>query len=89
MAHQNEIARQVSNYSQPGFTVSKEVKINTPNGIKPYRYADFSVQNNVTGEIWYGNVGKQLNSGLPCARERYAISDIEGAGNIIKFFPYN
>ena len=88
-AHQAEISRQVSLNSKPGFTVNTEVKINTPGGIKPYRYADFSVTNNATGSVWYGNVGRQLQSGLPCARERYAISDIQNAGYTIRFFPYN
>ena len=67
--------------------VKYEVKINTPGGMKPYRYADFSITEN--GYTWYGNVGRQLKSGLPCARERYAITDIQNAGQTIQFFPYN
>lgn len=37
----------------------------------------------------YINVGKQIKSGLPCARERYAIDDIEGSEYVIFFVPYN
>ena len=84
-AHQAEIARQTAKYSPN--QIKYEVKINTPGGMKPYRYADFSVTEN--GRTWYGNVGRQLQSGLPCARERYAILDIQSAGMEIKFFPYN
>lgn len=84
-AHQAEIARQTAKYNPS--QVNYEVKIPTPGGSKPYRYADFSVTEN--GNTWYGNVGRQLKSGLPCARERYAITDIQGAGRTIKFFPYN
>ena len=84
-AHQMEILNQTSKF-EPS-QVQYEVKINTPGGMKPYRYADFGVTEN--GVTWYGNVGKQLLSGDPCARERYALSDIRGAGEIIYFFPYN
>lgn len=83
------VRRQVAINSKPGYTVQTEVKINTPGGAKPYRYADFSVTNDLTGDVWYGNVGRQLKSGLPCARERAAIADIQNAGCAIKFFPYN
>ena len=84
-AHQAEIAKQTAKF-EPA-QVKFEVKINTPGGAKPYRYADFSVTQN--GQTWFGNVGRQLQSGLPCARERAAISDIQGAGGTIYFFPYN
>ena len=89
-AHQAEIEKQMSIAKSQGYSVvNTEVRIPTPGGMKPYRYADFSAMNPSTGEIWYGNVGRQLASGLPCARERYAISDIEGTGRTIRFFPYN
>ena len=84
-AHQAEIAKQTAKFDPS--QVRYEVKINTPGGAKPYRYADFSVTQN--GQTWYGNVGRGLQSGLPCARERAAISDIQGAGGTIYFFPYN
>ena len=88
-AHQAEIARQVNTYRDLGYTVNTEVRIDTPGGQKPYRYADFSVSDELTNKTWYGNVGRQLKSGLPCARERAAISDVQKAGYTIEFFPYN
>ena len=88
-AHQAEIQRQVDINSKPGYEVKREVKILTPGGAKPYRYADFSVTNVSTGETWYGNVGLQLKSGAPCPRERQALADIINAGKTIEFFPYN
>ena len=86
-AHQDEIAKQTGNYSPD--QVEYEVKIPTPKGRKSCRFADFSVKEG--GTTWYGQVGRILKSGLPCARERQAMADIlEALGDvIIKFFPYN
>ena len=84
-AHQAKIASVVSEYDPS--QIEFEALVMTPGGIKPYRYADFAITEN--GTTWYGNVGKQLKSGIPCARERYALSDIRGAGFEIKFYPYN
>ena len=85
-AHQAEIHKQTVKY-QGSAEIKYEVKIKTPGGSKPYRYADFSITQN--GKTWYGNVGRQLKSGAPCAREMQAINDIVNAGKTIKFYPYN
>ena len=87
--HQNTINRLETEYKEKGFKVEKEVRINIPNGHKPYRYADLRVTNPATGEELYINVGKQLNSGIPCARERYALEDFEKANVKYIFVPYN
>ena len=86
-AHQDKISEQTGKYSSD--QVKYEVKIDTPNGRKSCRFADFSVTDGKT--TWFGQVGKALKTGLPCARERQAIEDIlEALGDvIIIFFPYN
>ena len=87
--HQNTINRLETEYKEKGFNVQKEVRINIPNGHKPYRYADLRVTNPATGEELYINVGKGLKSGIPCARERYALEDFEKANVKYIFVPYN
>jgi RHS repeat-associated protein len=86
-AHQAEIAKQTSILKDQDYDIAYEVKIETPKGSKPYRYADFSYTKD--GVTQYGQVGKQLQSGIPCARERAAMADIRSTGAKVTFYPYN
>ena len=89
-AHQSKIQDLASPYlNNPNYVVKYEAYIQTAGGYKPYRYADIAITNHQTGEVSYINVGIQLKSGIPCARERYAIWDIESTGRKITFVPYN
>ena len=88
-AHQGKICSIKDDYSAKGYKVKTEVKIETTGGYKPYRYADLSITDRITGETFYVNVGKQLKSGIPCIRERYALYDIRTHGYSIQFIPYN
>ena len=87
--------RDTINSIQPtseGGKMSYEVKYDTPEGSKSYRYAD-------TVEIVDGDVskihqaGKVNRNGLPVARESRAIADIMSSpdynGAPIYFWPYN
>jgi hypothetical protein len=71
-----------------GYTVNTEVRIDIVNGNKPYRFADLSITDS-NDYTFYINVGKELKSGFPCAREQYAIDDVKGSGYVIFFIPYN
>jgi RHS repeat-associated protein len=53
-----------------------EITISTPGGHKPYRRADASFRDPVTGEISHHNVGRATKDGSPIARERRARDDI-------------
>ena len=88
-AHQTTIANVIKKYSSPRYKVRTEAYIPTPNGIKSYRFADIEIIDQTNGQTTYINVGKQLKSGAPCAREARAIADISGAGRCIKFVAYN
>ena len=85
--HQSTIKSVKDTYESMGYSVNTEVRIDTPGGYKPYRYADLSIT--YSGDTFYINVGKQIKSGFPCARERYAIHDIETSGYVVFFVPYN
>ncbi len=69
-----------------------EVKFDTPNGNKNYRYADAVEVSN--GEITsIHQVGKMNQNGTPVIRESQAIADIMASpdynGAPIYFWPYN
>ena len=86
--HQSTINLVKNIYENMGYTVKTEVKIDIVKGYKPYRFADLSITDS-KGYTFYINVGKQIKSGYPCARERYAINDVKGSGYVIFFVPYN
>lgn len=70
----------------------KEVKFNTPDGDKKYRYADAVeyVDGSITNIY---QVGKVNQNGTPVSREVSAIKDIMSSPNYngvtITFIPYN
>jgi RHS repeat-associated protein len=86
--HQSTINLVKNIYEDMGYRVDTEVRIDIVNGNKPYRFADLSITD-TKGYTFYINVGKELKSGFPCAREQYAINDVKGSGYVIFFIPYN
>ena len=62
--------------------VQTEVKVETPNGAKSYRYVDVVGVKTRTGETKMYQVGDQNKDGSPIAREKSALDDIEKATGI-------
>ncbi|WP_251617681.1 hypothetical protein [Pumilibacter muris] len=86
-AHKAKIDSIKQNLTKKGWDVAdKEFRTLTPNGTKPYRYADVYATKN--GQEIFINVGKATKAGLPIAREARAIADFATAGIKIIFIPY-
>jgi hypothetical protein len=70
-----------------------ELLIATPGGVKPFRRADASFRDPVTGEVLHFNVGRKNLRGDPIIREREALLDIiqrgDPANRRIKFREYS
>lgn len=58
-----------------------EVTVDTKNGYKPYRRADLTFRDPVTGKIQHHNVGLSNVSGEPILREREALEDFRRHAN--------
>ena len=88
-AHQGKIQEIVDYFkNNTQYAVTKEYRVNTPDGSKPYRYADVHVKG--SGVSLLIQVGRSTKSGYPVARERYAINDIISTGNyMVCFIPYD
>ena len=89
-AHQDMIGRTIKVLRDSGYTIRTERKIDTPDGFKPYRYADITATDPDTGEKWVIQVGKQTKGGLPVSRERKALDDLMKNDDAKPLFqPYN
>lgn len=77
-AHQNKVQSVASDIENRGFKAQREFKIDTPDGIKLYRFADVVAVDIFTGLlVEIHQVGISTKKGLPVSRERKAIRDIE------------
>ena len=90
-AHQDKIddlAKQLENNSD-GLKVAREIRVDTPNGLKSHRYVDVGLMKN--NKLVKGfQVGVSTTKGNPVIRERRAlkdISDVIGEG-IVEFIKY-
>jgi RHS repeat-associated protein len=83
--HQAEVQREYDRMLKqyPDKIVSKEVKINTPEGDKRYRFADVGVTDPKTNQLVGAvQVGKKNKNGTPVSREEKAMKDIEKATKV-------
>ena len=77
-AHQNKVQNVASDIENRGFKAQTEFKIDTPGGVKLYRFADVVAIDVFTCLIVeIHQVGVSTKKGLPVSRERKAIRDIE------------
>jgi RHS repeat-associated protein len=87
--HQGKIKEIAQELRKKGYKVKFEDHIPTPGGFKDSRYVDIIVHDPITKEKWVIQVGIQTKKGLPISREIKAIRDLEEAGYIVEFVPYN
>ena len=77
-AHQSKVQNVVSDIENRGFKSQTEFKIDTPDGVKLYRFADVVAIDIFTGLfVEIHQVGVSTKKGLPVSREKKAIRDIE------------
>jgi hypothetical protein len=77
-AHQNKVQNVALDIENRGFQAQTEFKIDTPNGVKLYRFADVVAMDIFTGLlVEIHQIGVSTKKGLPVSRERKAIRDIE------------
>jgi hypothetical protein len=74
-----------------GLDTQREYMVDTPDGEKTRRYVDVVGKDPLTGDVVeMHQVGRQTKGGLPVARERRALDDIERAtGTRPQYDPYN
>lgn len=90
-AHRAVVADRVADISRRGLEPVAEFMVKTPGGEKARRFVDVAARDPRTGEVveMY-QVGRQTKGGVPVARERRALDDIERAsGRRPTFDPYN
>lgn len=88
--HKAGVQSVVDDIKSRGLEPRKEVKVKTPNGAKPVRFADVGAYDSNNNLVELHQVGLQTKGGLPVARERQAIDDIIGGSGIRPLFhPYN
>ena len=81
--HRQSVQQLAKLLRQDGYDdVQTEVKVETPNGAKSYRYVDVVGVKTRTGETKMYQVGDQNKDGSPIAREKSALDDIEKATGI-------
>jgi RHS repeat-associated protein len=75
-AHQAVIQDLENQINVQGFLSKTEFKVETPGGLKPYRYIDIAALDVDKNPIAFYQVGKATKNYLPIARERQALADI-------------
>ena len=87
-AHVDDIARDIEGR---GLVAEREVRVSTPGGERGSRYIDVVGRDRDTGSMVEAHqVGRGTVGGLPVARERRALDDIESAtGTRPEFRRYN
>jgi RHS repeat-associated protein len=81
--HRNAVRRIMEREERLGREVQDEAYIKTPNGAKPYRFADVRSYDPKTGETRFFQAGKTLaDNKTPVPREVQAMDDIQGAKGI-------
>jgi RHS repeat-associated protein len=90
-AHRAAVAEKAADITRRGLSPVQELLVRTPGGERARRFVDIAAQHPGTGEVLeLYQVGRQTKSGLPVARERRALDDIEEAiGRRPRFIPYN
>ena len=91
-AHRAGVKEQAEEMGKlPGVVeVVQEYRVLTPNGAKPYRYADNAALNASGKPVAFGQVGRMNKSEIPVARERLPMRDISYAtGLTVSFKNYN
>jgi RHS repeat-associated protein len=78
-AHRATVNRLAKMLEKDGFEVTRELKIDTPNGTKLTRFLDLLGYKKSTGEVKMYQVGNENKDGSPVSREVKALDDIEGA----------
>jgi len=89
--HQKGVSDTIEDVESRGLIAETELKIETPNGEKKSRFVDVAGRNPETGSVdEMHQIGKRTKGGVPIARERRALDDIECAtGCRPEFVPYN
>jgi RHS repeat-associated protein/uncharacterized repeat protein (TIGR01451 family) len=95
-AHQAKIQELIDEIasSEEDLSPQAEFKVETPGGIKSFRFVDVAALDEEGNPVMFYQVGRQTLAGLPVARERAAIADITGVTSEfsdvpVEFVPYN
>jgi hypothetical protein len=74
--HQAATSEVIADIRTRGRTAKPEFRVDTPGGMKPYRFMDVAALDVEGNPVEFWQVGRVTLEGMPVARERYAIGDV-------------